>query len=302
MGEAKRNPSPFSNPVPTNQEDRVQAVRNDDLFNVSMLCRIVMDIVHIRRVTMVLFGAWNAPTLVTGRLGGKMLRTILIAAIFVTTGTAYAQTQPCTSTTGRTVSVNGAANLRLAPDRVSFTIGVRTEAASVAEAFKTNTSRVNAVIRVLKERGVKPQEIQTSNLAITSRNDTSRRPPGFQVSNVVTVTREDTASIGELLQAAVQAGANEVGNLRFFIADPSKLQPRGLELAFLDAKAKAEKLASVSGRTLGPVVCVSSNEGVFQSEGYMARGMADMVQNAPPSIEAGMENVFFRVSAVFELK
>src|SRR5712691_9960445 len=203
-----------------------------------------------------------------------MLRTILIAAIFVTTGTAYAQTQPCTSTTGRTVSVNGAANLRLAPDRVSFTIGVRTEAASVAEAFKTNTSRVNAVIRVLKERGVKPHEIQTSNLAITSRNETSQRPPGFHVSNVVTVTvtREDTASIGELLQAAVQVGANDVGNLRFFIADPSKLQPRGLELAFLDARAKAEKLASVSGRTLGPVVCVSSNEGVSHSGGYIAQG------------------------------
>ncbi len=231
-----------------------------------------------------------------------MLRTILIAAIFVTTGTAYAQTQPCTSTTGRTVSVNGAANLRLAPDRVSFTIGVRTEAASVAEAFKTNTSRVNAVIRVLKERGVKPQEIQTSNLAITSRNETSQRPPGFHVSNVVTVTREDTASIGELLQAAVHVGANDVGNLRFFIADPSKLQPRGLELAFLDARAKAEKLASVSGRTLGPVVCVSSNEGVSHSGGYIAQGMAEMTQDAPPSIEAGIENVFFRVSAVFELK
>lgn len=230
-----------------------------------------------------------------------MFREILTAAIFTATATAYAEPQPCTSTTGRTVSVNGSATLRHVPDRVSFTIGVRTDAPSVSQAFTTNSSRVNAVIRVLQERGVKPQEIQTSNLTITSQRDTNQRPPGFHVSNLVTVMREDMTSIGELLQAAVHVGANDVGHLRFFIADPRKLQERGLESAFLDARAKAEKLAAVSGRTLGAVVCVSSNEGAYPAGGYIGGDMMMMAREAP-SIETGMENVFFRVSAVFELK
>lgn len=231
-----------------------------------------------------------------------MLRTIMIFAAFMTTGSAYAQMQPCTATTGRTVSVNGSATIRLVPDRVSFTVGVRTEAASVSEAFKMNTLRVNDVIRVLKERGVKPQEIQTSNLTINSRHDQGYRQIGFQVSNIVRVTREDTTAIGELLQAAVHVGANDVGNLRFFIGDPGKLQTRGLELAFQDARKKAEKLASVSERTLGPVVCVSSHEGVSYSGGYTGGMAIAMARDAPPSVETGTEDAFFRVSAVFELK
>src|SRR2546428_12859695 len=153
-----------------------------------------------------------------------------IAVIVLTTtllaSSAGAQTQPCTSVTGRTVTVSGAATLRLKPDRASFSVGVETGAQSASEAFKRNTAKLNAVVAALKERGVASQEVQTSNFSISSRVEKGKKASGFRVSNLVTLPREDSASISELLQAALAARAHQIQPLRFLLADPRQSQPR----------------------------------------------------------------------------
>jgi len=196
------------------------------------------------------------------------------------------------------VTVSGSATLRLKPDRASFSVGVETGAQAVSEAFKRNTAKLNAVVAALKKRGVASQEIQTSNFSIASRVEKGKKASGFRVSNLVTVTREDPASISELLQAAVAAGANQVEGLRFFVGDPGKSQPRGLEMAFQNARAKAEKLASLSGKSLGEVVCVADQSPSVLSGGLLARNYDAEALN----IEVGTEALNFNVSVVFELK
>jgi len=228
----------------------------------------------------------------------NMRRVAILFTAIVLAKSAGAQTQPCTSATGRALTVSGAAALRLKPDRASFSVGVETDAPSVSDAFKRNTAKVNAVVAALKERNVASQEIQTSNFSISSRVEKGKKSPGFRVSNMVTVTREDLASVSELLQAAVAAGANQVEGLRFFIGDPGKSQPRGLEMAFQNARAKAEKLASLSGRALGEVVCVTDQSVGVLSEGFVAHRYDAGALN----IEAGTEALNFNVSVVFELK
>jgi uncharacterized protein YggE len=52
------------------------------------------------------------------------------------------------------VTVGGSGIVRLPPDRVSFTVGVETEAPSVAQAFKANGSKLTAVITAIKAKGV----------------------------------------------------------------------------------------------------------------------------------------------------
>ncbi len=216
-------------------------------------------------------------------------------------GMAGAEPQTCASSTARTIIVTGAATVQVPPDRVSFSVGIETEAASVSQAFKANGSKVNALLGALKEKGVDPKEIQTSNLEITSRDYRGKRLPGFRVSNVVTVTREDPKTVGELLQTAISAGANQAGRLRFFVGDPRRLQNHGLELAFQDAKAKAETLAGLAKQSLGNVLCVSE----VASSGSGALRTRDYLYNRDAALqftEAGTEEVSFSVSVVFEIK
>ncbi len=103
-----------------------------------------------------------------------------------------------------------------------------------------------------------------------------------------------------MIQAAVTSGANQAGGLRFFVADPKPLQDRGLELAFNDARSKAGKLASLSGRVLGDVISMDESLASVISSG--APGTIVTVEAQAPNIDIGTEELTFAVNVVFRLK
>lgn len=214
---------------------------------------------------------------------------------------AYGDQNLCTSATGRSISVSGSAVQHIKPDRVVFTVGVQTHALSVTSAFDTNSSRINQVIDTLKKRGVTDDEMQTSRfnvMAIPASKDQAR---SFVVSNQITVTRADISAVGELIQVAIDAGANLSGGLSFYVADDKAVRKHGLDLAFQDARSKAETLAALSKQTLGDVVCVSD-----ESVGPMQFGRRGTLMTpafaAAPHVEPGLEDRNYRVSVVFEMK
>ena len=120
---------------------------------------------------------------------------------------------------------------------------------------------------------------------------------GFRVSNQVTVRRPDVARAANLIEAAVSAGANQVGSLQFFVSDTTAARRKGLELAVADARSKAEALAALSSRSLGGVVCISDAQ---PSESALER-LASLGYTSP-SLEPGLQDVRSAVSVVFELK
>jgi uncharacterized protein YggE len=208
-----------------------------------------------------------------------------------------ARAQECPSPTGRHVRVVGSATVRVPPDRVSFSVGVETLHANVSEAFRANGRKVEAVLAALKAKGVQSKELQTSGLEISSRNPDGTPARGYRVANRVTVTRESAAAVGELIEAAITAGANEANQLSFYVADPGAAQKRGLELAFASAQAKAETLAALAKQPLGDTLCVA--EGV--AGGNPMANFAQMSRGGADTIEPGTEAITFAVSAVFAL-
>lgn len=74
------------------------------------------------------------------------------------------------------------------------------------------------------------------------------------------------------------------------------MQSQGLELAFVNARAKAETLATLSKKSLGEVVCVSDNT-IWQGGGVVG----EMVGGLDPSVETGTQELTFSTYVVFEL-
>ena len=225
------------------------------------------------------------------------MRSILpiVFVAFATAAPAVAAAQDCRSPNGRHVRVSGSATLRVPPDRVSFSVGVESTHPNVSEAFRANGRKVEAVIAALKAKGVQAAELQTSGLDISSRNPDGTPAKGYRVANRVTVTRERVDGVGELIEAAVAAGANEASQLSFFVADPSAAQGQGLDQAFAAARAKAETLAKLAGQRLGEALCVSESGGVPPPM-PMAR-----FQAAQAAVEPGTEAITFGVEVVFQL-
>jgi uncharacterized protein YggE len=177
-------------------------------------------------------------------------------------------------------------------------LGVRTEAAEAGEALTQNSVRMQAVIDALKAAGVAARDIQTEVLRLSPQFE--RPPPragqvqgppelvGFVASNVVEVRVRDLEGLGELLDASVQAGGNQIQGIRFEIEDTTALAVLAREAAWEDASAKAEQLAALAGSELGPALTIQESSRIPRP--YVERPM-DVSAAAAVPVEAGTQTV-----------
>jgi uncharacterized protein YggE len=204
-----------------------------------------------------------------------------------------------------TVSVSGHGSVNVPPDTASVTIGVDVIKRTLDEAQETATVQATAVIEALKDAGISAEDIRTSqfNVNILRDNSANANPTaitGFKITNQLRVTVRDIDQLGELLEAAVSAGANSIYGIGFFVDDRTAATSEARIAAVEDARIKAEELASAAGMTLGPVVAMS--EGVAPITYGMAGGGAGGAGGGAVPVEPGAAPVAVDVTMVFALR
>lgn len=237
-------------------------------------------------------------------MANKLSSLISAAMVALALLPALASAEPASA--AETISVSGLAKIKLTPDRAVFTVSVETSAKTAGEAVQQNNDKIEQVIAALKKAGATEQEIQTTNFSIFPQQEftENRRPRvvGYQVTNSLTVTRATVNDAGKLLQAAVDAGANQAGGLSLVVSDLTRGREEGLQRAFQDAKTKAETLAKAAGRTVGRVLSIS--EGIMSAppSPLLGRTMAAEAKFAEVPVSPGTEEISFTVSVTFELR
>jgi uncharacterized protein len=215
---------------------------------------------------------------------------------------------PREAATWQTLSVTGTGRVTLTPDRASFTVGVQTVGPSLAAASQDNAARMTAIVAALRKAGATDRELRTTGLSIYPQQsaEPGKQPRivGYQVSNNVTVTRNDVATIGALLEAAAQAGANTVSGVNFTVSDTARGRDTGLQAAFADAKAKADVLARAAGRSVGRALAITEGGAAMPPGPMPMFRRAEMAQAASfaAPVESGAEEIAFTVSVVFALE
>ena len=205
----------------------------------------------------------------------------------------------------RTISLSGTGTVKLAPDIVSISTGVESDAAIAKDALAKNTASMTRVIEELKQSGIEPKDIQTTNFSVEPRYDDrdDGKPAklvGYHVTNSVFITLRDISKLGEVLDKIVGFGANSIGGVAFGVADREGVENEARKLAMADAIAKAKLYADAAGAELGPVLTISE-QGGYQPY-FEKRAAAPMASAAPVPIEAGTESVSMQVSVTWELK
>jgi uncharacterized protein YggE len=228
-------------------------------------------------------------------------RTILlIAGVLLVAAAIAGVAQPrlgrsATPPPGSTITVTGNGTVDATPDRASFDFGVTTNGATAAEALSRNSAEARTIIAALKRAGVAPSAIQTTQVSLwpqTSNN--GRQITGYQASNSVQVTAALGKS-GQLVDAAVRAGANNVDGPSLDTAAKAALYNDALKQALGDAKGKAQAIAGAVGLTLGAVVRV--HEGGAPSP--IVYGAALARASAAPPIEAGTQKIQASVTVTY---
>lgn len=214
----------------------------------------------------------------------------------------------------RTIHVSGVGKISAAPDVADITLGVSTDAGTASDALRANSEAMKAVQDVAKGSGVAAKDIQTSNLSVQprysqpvpgvqQRGEFVPRIIGYNVSNNVQITSRDLAKLGELLDAVVSSGANQMNGISFRIEKSEALMDQARKLAVADARRKAELLAGEAGVVLGKPIQISESSDAIPMPYPMMRGEMAMMAAAPSvPISSGELDLSVSVQVVYELK
>jgi uncharacterized protein YggE len=212
---------------------------------------------------------------------------------------AAAQTAP------RSLTLSGQGMAMAAPDTVTLSSGVISEAPTAAAALAANNTNMQAVLAALAKLGVAPRDMQTENFSVSpqyaSGNDGQpQRLTGYRVANEVTVRLDDVSKLGTVLDALVSAGANQMNGINFTIRDSAALLTEARKQAVADATAKARTYADAAGVTLGPILSISESDTGGARPLYMAAPMLGAAKSVP--VAMGEESLSANVSIVWEIR
>lgn len=201
-----------------------------------------------------------------------------------------------------TIRVDAEGRIEAEPDLVSLNVSVVSEAPESAAAVEANATTTDAVLAALRRVTGDEAEIKTTGYSVTPRFDqfepsTPRKLVGYRVRNSVVVVSSDLQGIGQAIDAAVGAGANDIDSLTFQLRDDFDLRLQALAEATRRARAKADAIAKALGTRVARVVAVESSGG-FPSP---LRVQNRFAAQAKTPVAVGGLDVTARVSMQVEL-
>jgi uncharacterized protein YggE len=204
----------------------------------------------------------------------SLLLSALVMGMFGTLRTTVVHAQAAaTYSIPRTITVVGEGKVSIKPDTARANIGVEVIKPTVKEASTENKQVIANVLKALKAQGIAEKDIQTSGFSIFAERfgqdgSGAADQVRYHVSNNVMVVIRNLDTVGDVLDAAIEAGANNIYGVDFSLNDPTKLESDTRAKAIANAKAKAEDLAKLTGVTVGDVVSVSEVIGGNGGGGY----------------------------------
>lgn len=208
---------------------------------------------------------------------------------------------------GGTISVTGRATVKAPPDTVSLTLGVEAQASEAGEASGRCASVMDRVVAALITAGVPRDNIQTAHLHLWPQYDHSEggkgRIVGYRASNQVRLSWTELDKVGDLIDRAVEAGANTISGLSFSLADPEALYLEAVAEAVRDARAKAEALAAAAGVRVGAVKDMDLHPDFVGPVGlYVSVREGYGTGAPPPPVEPGMVEIHVTVSVQYSIE
>lgn len=231
------------------------------------------------------------------RFTKKIIGLVAIASILLLAGCATAAVQAAPVETvydggqekqaERSISVQGQGTVNAKPDLVTLSLGVQTTGETAKDALALNSEQMTGVITAIQAAGIADEDIQTSGINLYPvYEDRSLVQPGeprevvgYRASNSVSVTVHDIDRAGSVLDAAIEAGANQVGGVHFGLSDTDTIVTDALIAAVKNAQAKAQTIADTLGVKLGAALVVN--------EEWIERPQARSYAYAAESLDAG---------------
>jgi uncharacterized protein YggE len=209
-----------------------------------------------------------------------------ISTVSAANGPSASATEETSCLTGRSISVSGTAVVNVTPDRVLIQLGVQSNGRTPQLVEAVNSATTFRVIQAVKRTGVAEKDIVTDRYLIDPLYDDydSLTIEGYRIHNLIAITLRDISKVNEVLIAALNAGANQVVDVEFYLSDLRKYRDQAREMAMVAAAEKASDLAEAAGAETGCVLTISENTWSYFRGGWWGRNNNLWTQNVSQNI------------------
>lgn len=204
----------------------------------------------------------------------------------------------------KSITVSAQGTVKVMPDVAYVTVGVTTQDADMQKAQANNAQTMNAMFDALTSAGLTDDDMRTTQYnayPIYDYSSDSKKIVSYEVTNQVELTIKDINRVGEVIDIAVNNGANMTNSISFGLLDEQSSYNDALKLAVDAAAVKADMLAQAGGvKIIGTLQITENTSGgqIFREYAEMA---ADEAAGVTP-ISASDLDIQASVTVTYEIE
>ena len=207
---------------------------------------------------------------------------------------------------GTLLQVSAQGEVRRVPDVAQVGVGVVTEAAEAKAALAANAAQMERVIAAVRKAGIADKDVQTTGVSLQPQYQyVENQPPklnGYQAHNRVSVKVRDVSKVGDVLDAFVAQGANQIDGPTFTLDKPELALDEARQVALENARKRAAMYAKALGLEVGRIVSVDETGTGFEPPRPMMMAKAEMaMDSAQTPVMPGEQAHAVTLNVVFEL-
>lgn len=180
-----------------------------------------------------------------------MRRTVIAALLIAGLGAAPAAAQQQALINSPTVTTEGRASLKVAPDLAWITVTAESRALRTADAQKQNAIAIGSVRASLKQAAVLDEAVKTRSYSVEPQmqyTDGKSKVIGYVARQSLDVRIDDLTRLGAVIDAAGGSGVTSISDIRYDVKDRAGIETRLLSEAVRDGMKRATAMASGAGK------------------------------------------------------
>lgn len=237
------------------------------------------------------------------------------ASLLLVAGSVFGQVQPILEQPQPpTISVRGQAEVTAPPNQVVIRAGAVIQQPQADAAQAQVNQIMQRAIRAITALGISASQIQTAGITLapvyttipppgTTQNLLEPRIIAYRASNAVQVRLDNLELLGQVIDAAVAAGANQIEDMAFQIRDDSEYRQEALSTAARQARAKAQAIAQALGvRIIGVQQVQEAGVETIRPMAYARQATAlTEAGTAPTPVQPGQVRVQANVIVSYQI-
>ena len=198
------------------------------------------------------------------------------------------------------ITVTGNGEILVSADTAVIDLGISVRDTDVLKGQQRANEVIAAIRESLEKAGVAKEDLNTGFLniyAVYDYSEGTEKLAGYNINSTLAIRARNMDQVGQLIDLALEAGANNLNGIRFSASDTEAARAEALKAALKDARTKAEVLAEAAGLKITGIEAINENgtysydsgmNNIMTAKGAAMEDAATVVQAAKLTVSAGV--------------